>query len=296
VKAHNRVLQAAADRDTEEEQRVDVDMAHRILQLLDRLGLEYGGFTGAVPVLAAAQFRALMSSISGWTHFGGPTYQGLREAEANLLCKLVEGATGDPFLVLNALRPWSTHWHDDDPDRAAARELHTRVSRLAERKAAPSLLTRLVEPGGVGAILGIEEQAAARYLLFRSESPLWQAPLRDQVGKVIAEMTPAIGENSLDILRRLGSTSGIRSEIRASELAALAGDKEVVTWLWTAGTKRAPNLRMFSDLKELRAHLEAKAATTLAEPAWWGRLEAELSKARARAPQSPPADDTPDDA
>jgi hypothetical protein len=60
VKAHNRFLQVAADRDTEDEQRVDIATVHKILDLLERLGLEYGGFAGTEPVLGAAQFRALM--------------------------------------------------------------------------------------------------------------------------------------------------------------------------------------------------------------------------------------------
>jgi hypothetical protein len=294
VRAHNRFLQAAADRTTEEEQRVDIATVHRILGLLGRLGLDHGGFTGSAPILSGTQFRGLLSSISGWTHFVGPTYQQLREAEATLLCKLVEAATGDPFLFLNALSPWNARWHEGDPDRAEARKLHARITSLAEKRAAPSLLIRLVEPGGVGAILGIEEQAAARYLLFRPTSPLWQPPLREQVGALLTEATAAVGENSLDILRRLDTSSGngIRGEIRVSELDTLAQDKEIVTWLWTAGTKRATNLRLFGDLKELRAHLEAKAGITLAEPAWWGRLDAELSRARGETSQSTPASET----
>jgi hypothetical protein len=112
---------------------------------------------------------------------------------------------------------------------------------------------------------------------------------------LLAEGAPAIGENSLDILRRVDSGNGIRSEITAAELDALARDKEIVIWLWTAGTRRAPNLRLFGDLKEMRAHLEEKAGIPLAEPVWWARLDAELSQAKARTPQVTPVGETDDE-
>jgi hypothetical protein len=288
VKAHDQVLQVGADAATEDEQKHNVAIVARILQLLERLGLEHGGFAGDRPVLTEAQYRALVASISRWAHFTGPQYREVRAAEAALLGKFIEGATCDPLLFLNALSPWNARRiDDDDPERVASRTLRARLAAVAETKAAPVLLDRLSQPGAVSAILGIAEQTAARYLLFRGASPLWLAPLRQAVGALLATTSPALVENALDILSRLDTSGGrgVRDEIAVSELEKLAGDQEVVTWLWNAGTQKAPNVRRFSGLKELRAFLETKGGVTLATPPWWQRLEAEHAKLALKVPK-----------
>lgn len=288
VKAHEQFLQVGADAATEDEQKHNVAIVARILQLLERLGLEHGGFVGDRPALTEAQYRELVASISRWAHFTGSQYQAIREAEAALLGKFIEGATCDPLLFLNALSPWNARrLDDDDPDRVASRTLRARLAAVAETKAAPVLLDRLLQPGGVSAILGIAEQVAARYLLFRGASPLWLPPLRQSVGALLTTASPAVVENALDILSRLDTSGGrgVRDEIAVSELEKLAGDPEVVTWLWNAGTQKAPNIRRFSGLKELRTFLESKAGITLAEPTWWKRLEAEHAKLAPKVPK-----------
>jgi hypothetical protein len=256
--------------------------------LLERLGLEQDGFTGDRPVLTEAQYGALVASISRWAHFTGPQYQEVRDAEAALLGKFIEGATCDPLLFLNALSPWNARrLDDDDPERVASRTLRARLSALAEAKAAPVLLDRLSQPGAVSAILGIAEQSAARYLLFRGASPLWLPPLRQSVGALLTTASPAVVENALEILSRLDTSGGrgVRDEIAVSQLEKLARDQEVVTWLWHAGTQKAPNVRRFSGLKELRTFLESKAGITLAAPTWWQRLEAEHASLAPKAPK-----------
>jgi hypothetical protein len=134
------------------------------------------------------------------------------------------------------------------------------LTNIIEQRAALRVIERLRQQSGVGAILGIEEERAARFLIFRSSSPLWREPLRTRVHEVLSGDELALADNAADFLRRVSGNSDIRDEIPRAELEPLALDKETIGWFWAACTRRRPNIRRGTSIRKLKAQLEQKLA------------------------------------
>lgn len=279
VEVHETLMQEAADAPTHEEMVAAVNRCAEVLRVLEWLSVDLGGFVGTRPALSPQHFASIIASVSRWAHFDNTTeYQELRRAERELILRIARDASIDPVDMLSSLAPWDTDRFDSGPPGHRDRkQLRLDVTKAVEEKAAARMPDRFKQPSGINALLAIAEESAARYLVFRAGSPLWQDGLRDVMRQALESDEPPVTDNATDFVRRVVSGNSFR-EISDRELQGLAADHELMRWCWAACVRRRPNIRRCVSIRNLHAELEQQLQSPLETPRWWSDVEEQLRR------------------
>jgi hypothetical protein len=278
MELHDAFMSRAADALTEDEMGAEAARCARVLLLVEKVSFELDGFTGNSPTLTSKNLASLLTAASRWAHFRNtPQYEALRSTERRLLLRLCSEASVEPNDLLTALAPWDADRFDVGSDAPFRTELRLELTQIVERRAAERAVSRFLEPSAIGATFAIAEEAAVRWVVFRASSPLWSAPLRQQVRDILSKDEPAIAENALDFMRRISDGKHLR-EVASGRIEPLAKDKELVEWFWSACTRRRPNIRRASDIRALKRTFDQKFGHSLVEPPWWTEFQLRLKE------------------
>jgi hypothetical protein len=199
-------------------------------------------------------FEAFLEVAFKWAHFEkNETDHVARIAERDTLVEWL-AAVGDE--VLASLADLVKEHHDpfDEPARA---ELKRHLLENVKERLAKLVMNKLSVSGGMHEFFDQNRHAAARWLLFDLEGPIWTGRGRERVSEILATASSngTVQKNArrwLELACR-AKTGGFK--IDQATINAFMEAKDTVPVLWTAAVASPLQYRMLSDTRKLRTDL-----------------------------------------
>lgn len=274
IEGRDRVLAAAAARDSQEQLREELTWVKAIDSLVTTLvdDIESFGDGG----LGADAWRTLRNHVLRWHRFINiAEYPPLREKE-RLILRDVSRRLAHREQAIIWMRRQST-FPSEDPDEALKRELD-RIYESFAIATGKLALARFSEYEGVDILWDSHTETPERLVLLEPNSPFHAPELRGRLEELATKATadPIIHQNFLTYLRALlyGAT---KSNPNFSKCACrtLCSDKNFLQLLWKAAVSHPLNPRVVGSLREQmeKASSVNIPVDSLEKPKWWTAME-----------------------
>ena len=274
VKGRDRVLGAAADRDSQEQLRDALKWAGGTDSLLTALVVELASFSD--DGLGADAWSTLRDHVLRWHRFlNVAEYPALRQRERALLSDVSARLTPREQAIawMRLQNAFSTK-RADEPLQSLLESISESFSLVARDLA----LERFTEDEGIDIIWGSREATPERLVMFDLESPFHAPPSREQLGELAnkAATEPTIQQNFLTYLRALlyGATES-NTTFSKPGCQALCCDETFLGLLWRGAVSRPLNPRVVGSLREQlkKAAGVGIPLVSLTKPRWWTAME-----------------------
>jgi len=255
-------LVKASEVTTVEEHAREIRLADVSLNLMKLLIAE--GLSNLPPgsFRSVQSFEQMLNSAMRWAHFReNEADRDAREAEQEALVLFVSAVTETAHSYLEVLKPWGEAYREPGPfDGQEKARLRAALVGVIEPLAAQELLTLFDTPGGMATLSEGGRFQGLKYVLFRSDSALWNEPSRSKLASRLkrASLDLALQVNAIELLELLVRTAQSGNEVAdPADAQQVLLKPSVASSLWKSATARPFQYRMKHGMRECRSKLLA---------------------------------------
>lgn len=257
----------------------EVDKIMRICNLLTDLDEIFNGHN---PVFDKTVFNEWFGLLTKWAHFQNPPYESIRQAEKELLLKMVNKNLSRASEVSEWLR---AQWRDFDVDgsQKALADLRKQIEDVLGKRLANDLLARFEKPDGIKELWPGDSFIAEKKILLKDGTFFHNEENYSKL-RIIAEEAKSnikVHENFVEALRLFFYYSTGHGEwVLAEDAKVLIKKSGFFGIIWFTAICRPLNRRFIGSMEEYIKPLEliVDDRKFFERPLWWKALITDKAK------------------
>lgn len=270
------LLERAADSNRLSDMESIANEALKILRLINGLCNEFFYVKDYPKQIGINIFTKMLAMVDKWFHFKNhDIYIELRRAEILLLIEFIEKGQSIAKEIVELLSPWSLMSFRDEIGSGIDIDIKCNLSEVAQDHLVEDLIKRFEVKDGIGELWGRGKNESLKYVMFRSNSPLWDADNRSKIEMIAANSKnkSIIHENFLEFTRMLNYFAKNGTETLSSEkIRELVNNTDVLLLVWNTAISQPIQPRLVGSFKEYKKELESIVGDNfeLAKPSYFG--------------------------